>query len=219
MHPNVILAARDCSIQFTTKNSDSLTTGEIGRLVLHKYPLSDEGFKLQIVFLTFAPAFLAAGIYLNLKHLVITFGTSFSRLRPAWYTWFFIPCDIFSIALQGAGGAVASVASPTELGGKHLFDIGNALMNAGMIAQVVTLLLFGVLSVEYGYRVWRQSYGISPKVSTLSKSLKFKVFLGALGMAYLVVLIRCCYRVAEMSGGWGNEIMKNEGLFMAMDSA
>lgn len=40
-----------------------------GRLMLHNDPFSDSGFKLQIVLLTFAPAFLAAGIYLNLKHL------------------------------------------------------------------------------------------------------------------------------------------------------
>jgi hypothetical protein len=39
--------------------------------MLHNDPFSDSGFKLQIVLLTFAPAFFAAGIYLQLKHLYV----------------------------------------------------------------------------------------------------------------------------------------------------
>ncbi|TLD36329.1 sphingoid long-chain base transporter RSB1 [Venturia nashicola] len=111
--------------------------GQTGRLILHNDPLSDPGFKLQLIFLTLAPAFLAAAIYLNLKHLVLTFGSSFSRLKPASYTWFFISCDLFSIALQGAGGAVAAMADPkdTGSGGKEMFDTGNELMNAGIVVQ------------------------------------------------------------------------------------
>lgn len=194
--------------------------GQIGRLLLHVNPLSDPGFKLQLIFLTFAPAFLAAAIYLNLKHLVLTFGTTFSRLKPAWYTWLFISCDIFSIALQGAGGAVAAMADPTETGsgGKKMFDLGNDLMNAGIIVQVVTLVLFGVLSCEFLVRVWRGRYLLVGEVAELGKSVRFKFFLLALGTAYVVILVRCCYRVAEMSGGWGNEIMRDESLFTGLDS-
>lgn len=189
--------------------------------MLHKDPFSGTGFKLQLAFLAFAPAFLAAGIYLNLKHLVITFGTSFSRIKSAWYTWFFISCDIFSIALQSIGGAIAALASPSDSdsGDKQMFDVGNDLMNAGIFVQVVTLVLFGVLSVEFAVKVCRQSHKLSAEAAELGKSLKLKLFLGALGVAYLSILIRCCYRVAEMSGGWGNKIMRNEALFTGLDSA
>lgn len=183
--------------------------------MLHKNPYSSDGFKLQIVFLTFAPAFLAAGIYLNLKHLVITFGAAFSRIKPAWYTWLFISCDIFSIALQGAGGGVASAAGP---GDKNILDIGNGLMIAGMVFQVVTLLLFGVLSVEYAIRVLKHKDELNPETVGMRRSLKFKSFVVALVLAYTVIMIRCVYRVAEMSGGWGNSIMKEETLFTALDS-
>ncbi len=46
--------------------------GHGGRMMLHYDPFSETGFKLQICLLTFAPAFLAAGIYLCLKHLYVT---------------------------------------------------------------------------------------------------------------------------------------------------
>ena len=197
------------------QKSIRLSTGEIGRLILHNNAWSDIGFNLQIVFLTFAPAFLAAGIYLNLKQLIIAFGDSLSRIKPAWYTWLFISCNILSIALQGAGGGVASAASPDQ---KSLLDTGNGVMVAGMIFQVVTLLLFGVLSVVYAFRVWKYQHELDFEANTLRQSLKFKAFLVALVLAYLVILIRCTYRVAEMSGGWGNPVMKEETLFLALDS-
>jgi hypothetical protein len=81
----------------------------------------------------FAPAFLAAGIYLTLKHVVIQFGKEWSRLRPSWYTYIFIACDISSLVMQSAGGALAATADP----GASIGDVGTNLMIAGIIWQVV----------------------------------------------------------------------------------
>jgi len=189
--------------------------GEGGRLMLHNNPYDDNGFKLQIVLLTLAPAFLSAGIYFTLKHLVITFGASFSRLRPNWYTWIFISCDIFSILLQGAGGGIASAADDNQ---KSLLDAGNNLMIAGLAFQVFTLLLFGVLATEYFIRVWKHKNELNPATFELRQTKRFRLFLGALALAYVSILIRCVYRVAEMAGGWGNSIMQDEAMFTGLDS-
>ena len=166
--------------------------------MLHNNPFSDPGFKLQIVLLTFAPAFLAAGIYL--KHLVITFGESFSRLKPQWYTRIFITCDLFSIVLQGTGGGLASAANNN----RSLLDAGNDLMITGLAFQVFTLALFGLLSIEYFVRVWKHKHELNPVTYELRRSLKFKLFLVALVVAYTTIMTRCIYRVIEMVGGWGN---------------
>jgi hypothetical protein len=183
--------------------------------MLHNNPFSDPGFKLQIVLLTLAPAFLSAGIYFTLKHLVITFGESFSRLRPKWYTWIFISCDIFSILLQGAGGGIASAATNTQ---KSLLDAGNDLMIAGLAFQVFTLCLFGLLAGEYFFRVWKHKNELNPATFELRRTLRFRLFLGALALAYVAILMRCVYRVAEMAGGWGNSIMQDEAMFTGLDS-
>ena len=190
--------------------------GTSGRLMLHKDPFSDPGFKVQIVLLTFAPAFLAAGIYLTLKHLVIVFGAGFSRLRPQRYTQIFITCDVLSLALQGAGGGLASSAGPGDRG---LLHAGNDLMIAGLASQVFTLLIFAVLAADYFIRaLGSHSHELNPATESLRHSMKFKAFLVALVVAYTTILIRCVYRVAEMSGGWGNHIMQNEALFEVMDA-
>lgn len=46
--------------------------GYAGRIMLHSDPFGEAGFNLQICLLTLAPAFLAAAIYLMLKHLYET---------------------------------------------------------------------------------------------------------------------------------------------------
>ncbi|KAF2489289.1 sphingoid long-chain base transporter RSB1 [Lophium mytilinum] len=190
------------------------TIGYGGRLMLHSNPWSDSGFKLQIVLLTIAPAFFAAGIYLTLKHLVLTFGPAFSRLRPSRYTHTFISCDIVSIILQGVGGILASIASTPG----PLMTSGNNTMMAGLSFQVFTLLVFGALTAEYFTRVRSHRGELNAATAPLRKSVRFRCFLGAVGLAYLAVLLRCVYRIAEMSKGWASPIMRDEDLFLGLDS-
>lgn len=58
-----------------------------GRIMMNENPWSSDGFKMQVCCLILAPSFLAAGIYLTIKHLVIHLGQESSRLAPRWYTW------------------------------------------------------------------------------------------------------------------------------------
>lgn len=59
---------------------------------------------------------------------------------------------------------------------------------------------------------------LSPAAQETARQLKFKFFTVALTISYLAILIRCVYRIAEMSGGWRNSIMQNEPLFIGLDS-
>ena len=92
--------------------------------MLYNNPFDDIGFQIQICCLIISPAFVSAGIYLTLKHIVITFGESWSWLRPAWYTYIFIAGDLLSLVLQGAGGGLAATAD----NGSSLQDVGTNLM-------------------------------------------------------------------------------------------
>jgi hypothetical protein len=60
--------------------------GYAGRLMSWKNQWSENGFLIQIVCLTIAPAFMAAGIYLCLRRIVYAFGPENSRIRPETYT-------------------------------------------------------------------------------------------------------------------------------------
>jgi hypothetical protein len=177
--------------------SFSEVLGYIAKLLLWKNPFSDTGFKMSVVLLTFAPAFYAAGIYYTLKHICLTFSAELSRLKPRNYTVVFIWCDVFSIVLQAAGGAVASASENLEV-----LKVGDDIMITGLSTQVFTLLVFGMLAADYGWKVYRNQNLLNPATVELRRSLKFKLFLVALWVAYFAILIRCCYRVAELCGGW-----------------
>lgn len=192
----------------------SETLGYVAKLLLHDNPFSDVGFKMSVSLLTFAPAFYAAGIYYTLKHICLTFGASFSRLRPALYTWIFISCDVFSILLQALGGAMSAATNSMSF-----LNIATDIMIAGLATQVVTLLVFGALSADYGFKVYRNRAHLNPATESLRRTMRFRLFIVALWVAYFGILIRCTYRVAELAKGWSdNPILRDQGLFIALDS-
>ena len=80
------------------------TVGYGGRVMMHDNPWDRNGFKMQICCLVLAPSFLAAGIYLTLKHMVLYCGQEHSRLKARLYPWIFVGCDFGSICLQAIGG-------------------------------------------------------------------------------------------------------------------
>lgn len=195
--------------------------GYIGRLILHQNPFSNLGFTMQICCLIMGPAWLAMGVYLTLKHVVKAYGAQYSYLRPQYYTWLFIGGDCVSLSLQAAGGGLSSgaQAKPNQL------IIGDDLAITGIIMQVVTLTIFAALAVVFFLRrhlsLRKESDGPDPKgeqVDSHLRSLRFKLFLAAVTIAFLTIFTRCIYRIAEMIGGWGNPLMQDQGEFIALDS-
>ena len=198
--------------------------------MLHYNPWSSNGFEIQICCLIIAPvssrffpfrtslethcvkAFFSAGVYLTLKHLVRTFGAEFSRVKPRWITWTFIMADLFALILQGAGGGIAATANT-----QNMQNVGNSLMMAGIVWQVVTLLLFGTLSADYFLRVWGRRSELAPATYKIRHDRKFHLYLTAIFLAYITIMTRCIYRIGEMANGWSNSIMQNQPTFIGLD--
>jgi hypothetical protein len=187
--------------------------GYAGRVILYNNPFDETGFQMQICCLIISPAFVSAGLYLTLKHIVINFGESWSRLPPAWYTRIFITGDILSLVLQGAGGGIAATADD----GSDLQDIGSNLMVAGVVLQVVVLSCFGALLVEYTLRTDRRRDQLSAAAMRLFHKTSFRCFIFAIIVGFLGIFIRCIYRIPELTGGWGSELMRNETDFIVLE--
>ncbi|KIX02275.1 uncharacterized protein Z518_08214 [Rhinocladiella mackenziei CBS 650.93] len=199
--------------------------GYAGRIVMHHNPWNGTGFKVQIVCLVLAPSFLAAGIYVTLKHLVIYCGEENSRLKPRLYPWIFIGCDFGSIVLQAIGGGIAASAGDK---GKNpnLIDVGNGMIVAGIAFQVATMGVCGLLTIDYFIRFQRakKAKSTSHSESEYEKNLalpmtsrNFRIFCFAIALAFITIFIRCIYRLPEMAGGWGNALMRNETEFLILD--
>lgn len=188
-------------------------SGYIGRIMLHTNAWSGNGFDVQICCLIISPAFLAAGVYLTLKHVILEIGNEFSRIRAKWYTWIFILCDLFSLILQGTGGGLAATANS----GSTMQQTGNNLMMAGIVWQVFTLIIFGLLVSDYVTRARKQRSLWSASAVKIANNGRFKLFVSGLVLAYITIFTRCVFRIGEMAKGWGNPIMKSQADFIVLD--
>lgn len=124
-------------------------TGYIGRKI---WASDDEkGFLIQICCLMLAPALISAAIHSVLADVVTAVSLKSSRGKPASYSALFIPCDIISLTLQGAGVGIVSVAI------KKSGDpaVGLYLMVAGLSFQIASIVLFILLVLDYAWRVRR----------------------------------------------------------------
>ncbi|KAJ4341216.1 hypothetical protein N0V87_001957 [Didymella glomerata] len=194
--------------------------GYVGRVLAYNEGFTENPFLIQIICLTIAPAFLAAGIYLCLSRIVSTFGAENSRIKPLSYPRIFIPCDIASLVLQALGGGIASAKThqnedPT---------VGNNIMIAGLAFQVATLLIFIILSLDFASRTIGRirrlgQDALDPRHAKLRNSWQFKGFIVALSFATLCVFTRCVYRVAELSEGWSGHLIKTQRYFIGLEGA
>ncbi|RDW58671.1 hypothetical protein BP6252_13147 [Coleophoma cylindrospora] len=200
--------------------------GYLGRVQMHKDPFKRGPLAINIVCLTVAPAFMAAGVYLTLKHLVIILGPEHSRFAPKWYTRIFIFCDIVSILIQTAGSTLSTKG--------NLVDTANGIMEAGIATQVLTLLIFGGLAAEFylRYKKAATTSAFQSQTQTLAyqqqanegipsthiiANIGLEKRVTAVVISYFAILIRCIYRIAEMAGGWRNPVMQNQVVFVVLD--
>lgn len=172
--------------------------GYVGRVQMHGNVYDHSAFRQQIVCLIIAPAFIAAGIYLSLKHIILYLGPECSRLKPKLYTWIFIGCDIFSIVVQAAGGGAAAAAKDDD---KTLRNVGNDMMVAGIAIQVATMGVCGLLALDFALRYLRRStQGGAGHVKGSTSRVnhrKLLVFCLAEVFAFTTVLVRCIYRYGK----------------------
>lgn len=189
--------------------------GYIGRLIMHSNPWDEAGLDIQIVCLVIAPSFLAAGIYLTLKHVVLSRGEQYSRLRPKTYPRFFIGADVGSVAMQAIGGGIA--ASGGKNVKRSLLNAGDDMIEAGIALQVATMVVFVVLAADYCLRrrkalragadgTHSSGFGDTDNDTSATDKKRFWWFVVAMSFAYVTIMIRCIYRLHEMAGGWGKSM-------------
>lgn len=111
--------------------------------------------------------------------------------------------DIVSLILQGTGGGLSASSSGAS-------QIGVDVAMAGLILQVIMLVVFSILFADYMIRYLR---------SKSSKTLgsKDKLFFAFLAIAVLATLARCIFRADELKEGYQGELIKHEDLFIALE--
>ncbi|KAK3718375.1 hypothetical protein LTR37_005188 [Vermiconidia calcicola] len=166
--------------------------GYIGRILMHYNAWNGDAYQLQIISIILAPSFIAAGINLTLKHVVLCFEPRLSRIRPGGYTWIFITIDFSCIAVQAIGGGMAASADDTN--NLKILEAGNHVIVAGIALQVLNLAVFATVAAEYALRLRKHRAELGSKLD-YAKDKKFKAFVVALIVAFLAIFIRSIYRI------------------------
>ncbi|KAI8677821.1 hypothetical protein NCS55_00500100 [Fusarium keratoplasticum] len=177
--------------------------GYVGRILLYKNPWSFGPFITQIICITQAPVFYCAAIYVTLGQSIEHYSPSLARFPTKFFAWIFVPFDILSLILQGVGGGLSSSSSGSS-------QVGVKIAMAGLILQVIMLVVFSVLFADYMFRYLK---------SSKSKQLgaRDKLFFGFLALAVLTTLARCIFRAYELKEGYSGESIKHEGLFIGLE--
>ncbi|KAH7145404.1 RTA1 like protein-domain-containing protein [Dactylonectria estremocensis] len=208
--------------------------GYAGRIIMSSNPWVYGAFVLQLVMLILGPTLVAASISVTFKHIVLWYGPEHSMFKPWLYPWIFVGTDLFSILIQSVGGIVSARAIGGQVRNQDLLDVGSALLVAGTTFQMANMIVCGGLMVIY---IWRRrhgvrndaeiSAGVTPNATSCADSertikpsdKKTKTFVRAISVAYVLIIIRCIYRVPEQQMGWGNDLMQNEATFLTLDGA
>ena len=173
----------------------------------HQLPSTRHGQSVNLsqVLITIGPVFFSAAIYVLIYQVVCYVNRSASRVNPKLFYWVFIPADIISLILQAVGGAMSSSSDGASQTGVNI-----AL--AGLIFQVITLSFFSICISDYMWcsrSTWR----------SVKLPARFISFCGFLALATILILIRCVYRVYELSEGYSrdSEALRDEPMFNCLE--
>ncbi|KAJ5877959.1 RTA1 domain protein [Penicillium solitum] len=184
------------------------------RIAMHFNPFKKITFVIQLIGLTIGPAFLSAAIYLCLGRIVTVYGPQISRIKPRLYSTIFMTCDVVSLILQAAGGALASTGDTQDD-----VDMGVNIMIAGLIAQVVSLSAFSILCADFAIRAKRRREQHNHQHTLLRRSTIWKLLLIGLFIATIAIYIRSAYRIAELWGGFQSHLANDQTTFIIFEGA
>ena len=150
-----------------------------------------------------APNFITAGIYVILSRIIPLVGTEKSPIRPRTYLYLFIAIDIVSLAIQAAGGgkAAAGFSKGTDT------SVGTNIMVAGIIFQLVSIVVFEVLFCIVTFRA----------LPRIRASKPLSLLCGVTTISVACILVRSVYRTIELLQGWRGYLITEERYFIALD--
>lgn len=213
------------------------TLGYIGRtLAADEDTVDNSGYYIwQIICLTMAPSFYMAGIYYLLAKFTVIYGKGISRLMPMWYSYIFISCDLFSIIIQGAGGAIAG----SDTTNPDNADIGINVLIAGLVIQLCAILVFGGFCLDYYFLVQKrkkQALEQNPELNLLTKEELdeevfeskfafirnkrplFKLFIFAIIACTTLIFIRSVFRTIEFGVSEESVLRTREAYMFGFDT-
>ncbi|KAL9098774.1 MAG: hypothetical protein Q9163_005623 [Psora crenata] len=176
----------------------------------------------------YRPSLPANSIFIALFGLALIIHVAQGMI---WRTWVFTFAMFWGCVAEliGYGGRIMLWKNPFSFTGfLTQITVGGALSTetsgdsqpaidtsiAGLSFQVFTLCVFIALALEYA---WRYTRAKDARIDKSQLPRNFKIFVTFLSLAIILILVRCIYRIDELSEGYTGPLIRNEGLFIALE--
>ncbi|RPD81652.1 RTA1-domain-containing protein [Lentinus tigrinus ALCF2SS1-7] len=183
------------------------------RFGLHVDPDSEGKYIAYYLFIVLSPCAFIASEYMLMGRLARYIKSNKHLLiRPQRITVVFVISDVTTFLVQAAG-ALLSISHNQKLSktGEHIFLAGLAL-------QLASFAFFVLVALRFLYRVKT----MEPHTWAMDREKPWHRDWRALSYVLLIssvgILIRCVYRVIELSQGYRGHLATTEGYFYGLDS-
>ena len=146
--------------------------GYVGRIGLYNDIFDNNQFIIYLVGLTIGPAFYSAALYISISRIIALYGNGLSIVRPRIITVTFIGCDLISLILQAAGGALASIADTDKDA-----DTGVNIMIAGLATQVAATTVFGFVCLHLMWAIRKYPQKVNQESMQFRRTFRCRAFL------------------------------------------
>lgn len=184
--------------------------GWIARTYGHVDPFNRDAYIAQIVCLILSPAFISAVNYMAFQNVMDFYGSKWSRIPRKYYVIGFCIGDLCSLVVQAIGGALSAEATTQDE-----VNLGKNIAIAGVSIQVAVSAPFMFLYLDYSFRRLREWGNLSKSQRPYPK---LEIFNAVIGISTLFILIRCIYRIVEMSEGWLGRLATTPVYFNILDA-
>ncbi|RMY58953.1 hypothetical protein D0865_02327 [Hortaea werneckii] len=185
------------------------TIGYVGRALsaeqdFGEYTLGP--YIMQSVLLLVAPALFAASIYMELGRIVLMVKGERSLFVPReWLTKLFVAGDVLSFLMQSCGAGVVAAS------GVDIADIGNNIVIAGLIVQVVVFGLFVIAALIFHSRLRKEP-------TAKCYTTPWEKHMHSLYLVSILIFIRSIVRVVEYVQGHDGCILVHEAFLCIFDA-
>ncbi|KIJ20074.1 hypothetical protein PAXINDRAFT_166231 [Paxillus involutus ATCC 200175] len=216
----IALVQTFCTIRYGAKWMLVMVIGEYTyvagfgcRFGLHYKPESQAIFIAEYLFIVLSPCAFIAANYILLGRLSRHISCTDHVLLPIQrLTVVFVSSDITTFLIQAIGGGMTVTHSLSQqLAGSHIFL-------TGLVLQLASFLTFSCIYARFLCRVYTLERDVWKRDKGQRWYLDWRALAGALAVSCIGILIRSCYRVAELSQGFQGHLATTEAFFYALDT-
>ncbi|KAG2341358.1 RTA1-domain-containing protein [Suillus weaverae] len=197
----------------TFKSHDFYVMGFGFRFALHYNPDSLGIFIAEYLMIVLSPCFFIAANYVLLGRLAREIDCVHQVLLPVRrLTLIFVLSDVTTFVIQAAGASITtSSVYNSALTGLHIFL-------AGLVLQLASFVFFCVIYARFLYKVRAEEQAIWMRDSKQHWNSDWRTLAAATAVSCIGILIRSCYRVAEVAQGFHSSLGSSEAAFYLGDT-